>query len=113
MVDRTVGNQPRPGDRHGVTPAGHAHLLDIEVVCSRGTYIRVLASDIGKYLGCGAHLTELRRLASGRFSVQDSLPGDVLKDDDGLQKLMAGMLTVDEALEMLEEVDEDARRDVG
>jgi tRNA pseudouridine55 synthase len=41
--------------------------LELRVVCSKGTYIRVLAEDIGEALGCGAHLTALRRTASGRF----------------------------------------------
>jgi tRNA pseudouridine55 synthase len=40
---------------------------------SRGTYVRVLASDMGKELGCGGHLTELRRIKSGMFSLEDSI----------------------------------------
>ena len=43
--------------------------LSITVRCSKGTYIRVLAEDIGRALGCGAHLARLRRLAIGRFSL--------------------------------------------
>lgn len=39
------------------------------VRCSRGTYVRVIASDVGKKLGCGAHLSELRRLRSGPFTL--------------------------------------------
>jgi tRNA pseudouridine55 synthase len=77
--------------------------LDFEVSCSRGTYIRVLASDIGQALGCGAHLVELRRLGSGQFSVADSLPGDALSGPDGLRILMDGMLTVEQALVMLDD----------
>ena len=42
------------------------------VKCSRGTYIRVIASDAGKKLGCGAHLSELRRLRSGPFALSDA-----------------------------------------
>ena len=42
------------------------------VRCSRGTYVRVIASDAGKKLGCGAHLSELRRLRSGPFSLSDA-----------------------------------------
>ena len=41
--------------------------LVLDVHCSKGTYIRTLAEDIGECLGCGAHLTGLRRLASGPF----------------------------------------------
>jgi len=50
----------------------------MRVSCSAGTYIRVLAEDIGKALGTGAHLTELRRTAAGQFSLQDSLTFDDL-----------------------------------
>ena len=42
------------------------------VRCSRGTYVRVIASDAGKKLGCGAHLSELRRLRSGPFTISDA-----------------------------------------
>ena len=42
------------------------------VKCSRGTYVRVIASDAGKKLGCGAHLSELRRLRSGPFALTDA-----------------------------------------
>lgn len=43
------------------------------VTCSPGTYVRTLAADIGAALGVGAHLSRLRRLGSGRFSVDDAL----------------------------------------
>ncbi len=42
------------------------------VKCSRGTYVRVIASEVGKKLGCGAHLCELRRLKSGPFTLSDA-----------------------------------------
>lgn len=44
--------------------------LVLRVVCSKGTYIRTLAEDIGETLGWGAHLSGLRRTASGRFRVE-------------------------------------------
>ncbi|MBX3290588.1 MAG: tRNA pseudouridine(55) synthase TruB [Acidobacteria bacterium] len=44
-------------------------VLRIRVVCSAGTYIRTLAEDIGRALGTGAHLTELRRTRAGAFSI--------------------------------------------
>jgi len=46
--------------------------LVLKVVCSKGTYIRVLAEDIGEALGCGAHLSALRRTASGRFRIDEA-----------------------------------------
>ena len=52
------------------------------VSCTKGTYIRSLAHDLGQKLGCGAHLTRLRRLGSGRFDVAEATPlAEVLKWD--------------------------------
>jgi tRNA pseudouridine55 synthase len=48
------------------------------VACTKGTYIRSMAHDLGQKLGCGAHLTTLRRSASGRFDVKDALPLDAV-----------------------------------
>lgn len=45
---------------------------EIDVVCSKGTYIRTLAEDIGQALGCGAHLAGLRRLTTAHFSLQNA-----------------------------------------
>ena len=47
--------------------------VSFRVVCSTGTYIRSLAHDMGLSLGCGAHLTALRRTRIGEFSVEDAL----------------------------------------
>lgn len=47
--------------------------LRFSVRCSRGTYIRSLAEDIGRDIGCGAHLAGLRRVASGAFRVDDAV----------------------------------------
>ncbi|NPA93158.1 MAG: tRNA pseudouridine(55) synthase TruB [Chloroflexi bacterium] len=46
----------------------------VDVHCSSGTYVRSLAHDIGKALGCGAHLVGLRRTQSGRFTLRDAVP---------------------------------------
>lgn len=55
----------------------HLDEVVIDVSCSKGTYIRTLAEDIGEALGCGAHLSALRRTASGALRVEQavSLPG--------------------------------------
>lgn len=44
------------------------------VACTKGTYIRSLAHDLGQKMGCGAHLKSLRRTVSGKYNVADSLP---------------------------------------
>ncbi len=50
------------------------------VACTKGTYVRALAHELGQKLGSGAHLATLRRVVSGKFNVQDALPfEDALK----------------------------------
>jgi len=46
--------------------------------CTKGTYVRSLVHDLGQKLGCGAHLSQLRRISSGKFDVADALPLDAL-----------------------------------
>lgn len=53
-------------------------LLSLRVRCSKGTYVRALAADLGAALGTGAHLASLRRTAAGRFAVADAVPLDAL-----------------------------------
>lgn len=59
-----------------------AHQLKVEVFCSKGTYIRTLAQDIGRALACYAHLTGLRRTTVGTFNLQDAI---VLETFQGLE----------------------------
>lgn len=54
--------------------------LDFTLACSKGTYVRTIAHDLGEKLGCGAHLAALRRLAVGKFSVENSIPLEELED---------------------------------
>jgi tRNA pseudouridine55 synthase len=59
---------------HGIDIVEWQHdLLTLDVRCSKGTYIRTLAEDIGEALGCGAHLAALRRTASGKLSVEHAI----------------------------------------
>jgi tRNA pseudouridine55 synthase len=55
-------------------------LVTIEVVCSKGTYIRSLAHDLGQLLGCGAHLKNLIRLKCGLFDIKDAVSVPQLED---------------------------------
>ena len=54
-------------------------LLSFTVTCSSGTYIRSLADDIGRELGCGAYLTKLRRTAIGSYKIEDATAIDNLR----------------------------------
>jgi tRNA pseudouridine55 synthase len=56
-------------------------VLSIHVTCSKGTYIRSIADDMGKLLGCGAHLTNLERTRSGRYRVSECFDGEELFSD--------------------------------
>ncbi len=56
--------------------------LQLEVTCSKGTYIRTLASDLGEALGCGAHLTALRRTRVGDLTLAQAVPLDILQAAD-------------------------------
>ncbi len=48
--------------------------LDIRLRCSKGTYVRTLAHDLGEKFGCGGHLSALRRTASDRFNITQAVP---------------------------------------
>ena len=51
---------------------GDAPEADLDVLCSSGTFVRTLIDDIGEMLGCGAHMTALRRIATGGFSIDEA-----------------------------------------
>jgi tRNA pseudouridine55 synthase len=51
------------------------------VECSKGTYVRSLVADVGEALGCGAHLTALRRTRSGAFGIERAIPLDEVNPD--------------------------------
>lgn len=52
--------------------------VEFWVTCSKGTYVRSLAHDLGQQVGCGAHLTELRRECIGEYTVKDAWDMDKL-----------------------------------
>jgi tRNA pseudouridine55 synthase len=66
------------------------------IACTKGTYVRALAHEIGQKIGCGAHLATLRRVVSGKFDVKDSISfEDALKLSSGeLQKRVLPFLTL-------------------
>jgi len=97
-----IKKEPRSIEIYGLSFMGYdsgTHQLAFEVVCSRGTYIRVLAADIGRQLGCGAYLRSLRRIKSGSFTDKEALACAALDAADGLERLLARMLDIDEALD--------------
>lgn len=66
----SVEREPRPVSiRHLVLTSFTQNTITLDVICSKGTYIRVLGEDIGEALGCGAHLSMLHRTATGHFNI--------------------------------------------
>ena len=82
-----VDRAPRPVTVHHFEVAATADpaVYEASVSCSSGTYVRVLAADLGTALGGGAHLRDLRRVAVGSFTVDEAWPVD------GLQLLPAAV----------------------
>lgn len=74
--------------------------LTLDVFCSKGTYIRSLVEDIGNKLGCGATVTELRRLQAGQFKLTDALTLDQLQKMDD-QQLSNALVDVDKPLDAI------------
>jgi tRNA pseudouridine55 synthase len=66
--------------------------LEIEVDCSRGTYIRSLANDIGQKLGCGAYLEKLTRIKIGKFNIENSIKIEDLNSQNWTKKLISANL---------------------
>jgi len=96
---------PRRVEIHRLTlETGEPSALRFTVACSTGTYVRSLARDIGRALGTVGHLSELRRLSSGNFTLQRAFPlSEVL---DALEQGHAANITIGlrEALTDLPEV---------
>jgi tRNA pseudouridine55 synthase len=65
------------------------------VVCGGGTYVRVLAADAGEALGCGAHLTALRRTAIGPFDVAEAAAPDAVADPLPIERAVDHLPRVD------------------
>lgn len=77
--------------------------LVVDVTCSAGTYVRVLAQDIGEALGCGAHLVALRRTSAGQFGLGEAVALDGLVNDPAL--LLAHLVPLHRALQGLPRID--------
>ena len=73
----------------------------LDICCSKGTYIRSLAEDIGSVIGCGAHVSGLRRIRSGPYTIDQTITTDRLERlrDDGYDALDKLILPISSALE--------------
>lgn len=91
---KEVERKPRPVTIHRIElldfrPGPEAE-IDVEVLCTKGTYIRTLAEDIGQVLDCGARVERLHRTRSGPFDVADAVSLDELEAErgEGLAELL-------------------------
>ena len=97
-----VKKEPRPVTIRRLDFCGlEGSLLRIRVLCSKGTYIRTLAADIGGALGCGAHLVALRRTRSGPIALDGAYDGSLLPQA-GEKELLNHVRPIDDMVRMLE-----------
>tara|TARA_B100001964_G_scaffold232766_2_gene289000 strand:- start:7986 stop:8960 length:975 start_codon:yes stop_codon:yes gene_type:complete len=83
------------------------NVVEIEIACSKGTYIRTIADDLGQDLGCGAHIIALRRTQAGAFTEEDCISAAELielKESDGLDMIDQHLIPMDKAVLDLPEV---------
>ncbi len=80
-------------------------LLTLDVRCSKGTYIRTLAEDIGHYFGCGGTVKELRRTEAGCFKLSDAQEIEQLQNVNSVEALHAILIPVDKPLEAIPAID--------
>lgn len=106
---KTVEREARPVQIFSLTLVeliGDVMVLDVH--CSKGTYIRTLVDDIGETLGCGAHITALRRTRHGRFDLNDAQPLDALieqQEAQGSEALDGWLLPLQSLLVDLPEIE--------
>ena len=96
-----VERKPRAVTIHAITILRlEPPLLEIEVRCTKGTYVRTLAEDIGAGLGCGAHVAEMRRLGVGPYCESDMHSLDALEKlaPEGLAALDRWIVPIESAL---------------
>ncbi|SUC09671.1 tRNA pseudouridine synthase B [Pasteurella canis] len=101
----TVEREARPITIFELTFIGYqAPYLTLEVHCSKGTYIRTLIDDLGEYLGCGAHVTVLRRTAVADYPIEAMIDFNhlkILSEQQDLVLLDQYLLPVDSAVSKL------------
>jgi tRNA pseudouridine55 synthase len=102
-----VEREPRQVTIHNITMQGYSEPeFDLDVHCSKGTYIRTLAEDIGKKLGCGAHVTALRRTGVGPYGADSMVTMQQIEQlaAEGFSALDELLLPIDSALAAWPEV---------
>ncbi len=99
-----IERQPRTVTIHSLQlEAFDGEFIELDMSCTKGTYVRTVAHDLGQNLGCGAHVVGLRRLQVGDFRIEEAVTLEVLEAMSSEER-DAQLLPVDEALQDLPEV---------
>lgn len=97
--------EPRPVEIYSIVVRSiEKAQVEFDVHCSKGTYIRSLAHDLGAKLGTGAHLAALRRLASGVFTLEQSVTLDQLRDRAARGDFQQMLVPMDRAVSQFDAV---------
>ena len=92
---KEVERQPRPITIHELTFLGFCEDgIRLRVRCSKGTYIRTLCKDIGQALGCGGCMAQLRRVSAGEYTIEESVPLQVLLETENPEQYLRSVDTM-------------------
>ena len=98
-ADKQFGLKPAPVRIFAFeTRRYHPPMIDFRAVCSTGTYVRSLAQDLGRALGCGAHLHALRRTSVGPYTIDRAAPLARLEEAAAAGDLSAVLVPLEELL---------------
>lgn len=103
----TVEREPRRVTIHSINVTSadiESNRIDIDVHCSKGTYIRTLCEDIGNALGCGAYMSALRRTKSGGFDISECYTPEKLAEMRERGRLADAFISIDKIFEAYESV---------
>ena len=103
----TIEREPRKVTIHSIDILDinlEKNSITIDVICSKGTYIRTLCEDIGNRFGCGAYMNTLRRTMSGGFDIKDCHTVDELRGIADNGKIGDVIIPTDSVFEMYEKV---------
>jgi len=105
---RTVEREPRRVTIHRIELTAFVDdEVELEIDCSKGTYIRTIADDLGETLGCGGHIVALRRTRAGDFTEEDCVKIETLrteKEENGLEEIDQHLIAMDRAVTNLPKV---------
>lgn len=103
-----IERQPRKVTIHSIELTGFSdNEFIVEIACSKGTYIRTIADDLGQDLGCGAHIVGLHRLQAGAFTIDQCYSLEELDDvnvEGGFDAIDELLFPMDRAVDELPEV---------